>query len=156
MSRVRMMNGCQTRVQSTLVDSNCVSGKCAFFPGGSSRLGCPGCDRAPVPGGLRRLERVLPECLASQYGGRAERSHHERRLWSRGSAVIVRVRRLVGGCVCISFICTLGTHNKQIIKLHHVTHTHSISADISLIANSRREIYLFRIVATPSRIVHLE
>ena len=27
--------------------------------------------------------------------------------------------------VCISFIRTLGTHNKQIIKLHHVTHTHS-------------------------------
>ena len=42
--------------------------------------------------------------------------------------------------VCISFIRTLGTHNKQIIKLHHVTHMHSISADISLIVKSRREI----------------
>ena len=47
-------------------------------------------------------------------------------------------------CVCISFICTLDTHNKQIIKLHHVTHTHSISADVSLIVKSRREISLFR------------
>ena len=46
-------------------------------------------------------------------------------------------------CVCISFIRTLGTHNKQIIKLHHVTHTHSISAD-SEIVKSRREISLFR------------
>ena len=26
-------------------------------------------------------------------------------------------------CVCISFIRTLGTHNKQIRKLPHVTHT---------------------------------
>ena len=42
--------------------------------------------------------------------------------------------------LCISFIHTLGTRNKHIIKLHHVTHTHSISADISLIVKSRREI----------------
>ena len=47
-------------------------------------------------------------------------------------------------CGCISFIRTLGTHNKHIIKLHHVTHTHSISADISLIVKSRSEIALFR------------
>ena len=39
--------------------------------------------------------------------------------------------------VCISFIRTLGTHNKQIIKSHHITHTHSISADISFIVKSR-------------------
>ena len=45
--------------------------------------------------------------------------------------------------VCISFIRTLGTHNKRIIELHHVTHTHSISAHISLIVKSRREMSLF-------------
>ena len=47
-------------------------------------------------------------------------------------------------CECISFIRTLGTHNNKIIKLHHVTHTHSISTDISLIVKSRQEISLFR------------
>ena len=46
--------------------------------------------------------------------------------------------------VCISCIRTLGTHNKRIIELHHVIHTHSISADISLIVKLRREISLFR------------
>ena len=57
--------------------------------------------------------------------------------------------------MCISFIHTLGTHTNQIIVTSRNTHTHSISADISLIVKSAKSHYCEH-VATPSRIVNLE